>query len=454
MQAFLLGARKERNMPVSKGGHLVMFDRRKIEDMLRDGESVGSIAGEIGVSWAAVAREIKKHRTRESPHYQNYDDKNLCQFRDRCTVTNACRTDCYSRCARCASAACNRVCEKYAEVPECPRLSKAPYVCNGCRSRHSLSCQHRCWFYDADIANEEAAWAKVAGRQGVDCTPEELAEMVAVVKPLMKRGQSLAHIWQTHGSEFPVGARTFYRYINLGVLDICNLELPKKVKYKPRKKREKDEVPFRRSLAGRTYEDFQALDYDVQMSAVEMDCVVSARGSEKTILTLLFRRFCFQIMVMLPAHTSECVARALDCIEMLCGRQAFMDHFNVILTDRGSEFLDYEALERSVDGGRRCSVYYCDPLQSGPKGRCEKNHVELRKILPKGTCFEGITNYELSIICSHVNSYTRPVLGGAAPIDIAGKILPADLLDGLAIKKVSPDEVIMRPSLLVELGLR
>ena len=62
MQAFLLGARKERNMPVSKGGHLVMFDRRKIEDMLRDGESVGSIAGEIGVSWAAVAREIKKHR--------------------------------------------------------------------------------------------------------------------------------------------------------------------------------------------------------------------------------------------------------------------------------------------------------------------------------------------------------------------------------------------------------
>ena len=46
------------------------------------------------------------------------------------------------------------------------------------------------------------------------------------------------------------------------------------------------------------------------------------------------------------------------------------------------------------------------------------------------------------------------MLGGAAPIDIAGKILPADLLDGLAIKKVSPDEVIMRPSLLVELGLR
>ena len=34
------------------------------------------------------------------------------------------------------------------------------------------------------------------------------------------------------------------------------------------------------------------------------------------------------------------------------------------------------------------------------------------------------------------------------------KILPADLLDGLGIEKIDPDEVVMRPSLLVELGLR
>ena len=195
-------------MPVSKGRHLVMFDRRIIEDMLRDGESVGAIAVRIDVSWATVAREIKRHRTRDTTHYQNLDDKNLCQFRDSCRMTNMCRTGCNSRCSRCASAACNRVCEKYVEVPECPKLSKAPYVCNGCRSRITLTCRHRCWFYDADAANEEAAWAKVACRQGVDCTPEELAAMVAVVKPLMKKGQSLSHIWQTHGSEFPVGART------------------------------------------------------------------------------------------------------------------------------------------------------------------------------------------------------------------------------------------------------
>lgn len=79
--------------------------------------------------------------------------------------------------------------------------------------------------------------------------------------------------------------------------------------------------------------------------------------------------------------------------------------------------------------------------------------MELRKILPKGSSFEKIGNYELSVVCSHVNSYTRPYLGGLAPIDIASKVLPADLLDGLAIVKIKPDEVTMKPTLLKELGL-
>ena len=53
-----------------------------------------------------------------------------------------------------------------------------------------------------------------------------------------------------------------------------------------------------------------------------------------------------------------------------------------------------------------------------------------------------------------MNSYARPVLGGLAPIALASQVLPEDLLDGLAIQRVEPDDVILRPSLLKELGLR
>ncbi|WP_419051479.1 hypothetical protein [Gordonibacter pamelaeae] len=61
---------------------------------------------------------------------------------------------------------------------------------------------------------------------------------------------------------------------------------------------------------------------------------------------------------------------------------------------------------------------------------------------------------KIGVISSHVNSYARPVLGGLAPIALASQVLPEDLLDGLAIQRVEPDDVILRPSLLKELGLR
>ena len=39
-------------------------------------------------------------------------------------------------------------------------------------------------------------------------------------------------------------------------------------------------------------------------------------------------------------------------------------------------------------------------------------------------------------------------------MDLALKMLPRDLLEGLAIERIEPDDVILRPSLLMELGLR
>jgi IS30 family transposase len=159
-------------------------------------------------------------------------------------------------------------------------------------------------------------------------------------------------------------------------------------------------------------------------------------------------------MVLLPHKSQEHVGKALDFIEMLCGREPFRLHFKNILTDRGSEFLDPRMIETGIEGDKRCSVYYCDPMKSGQKGAAEKNHVELRKILPKGASLDTLTAWELSHICSHVNSYARPALGGVSPFTLASQVLPKDLLDGLGITIVEPDEVTMRPSLLKEHGLR
>lgn len=237
------------------------------------------------------------------------------------------------------------------------------------------------------------AKARVESREGIDVTPEELEAMRSIVRPLIKKGQSLEVIWATRAGELPVSPSTFYRYAEMGVFgDIIGLDLPKKVRFKPRRRRA-DETPIpRHDLEGRACKDFEALPDDKKMDAVEMDCVVGRRGEAQAILTLLFRRFRFQLMLFLPKHNQEEVGRALDMVEGPIGLGEFKRLFGVILTDRGSEFLDYGAIEKSCTSrGSRCRVYYCDPMKSGQKGSCEKNHVELRKVIPKGSSFVKLT---------------------------------------------------------------
>ena len=92
-------------------------------------------------------------------------------------------------------------------------------------------------------------------------------------------------------------------------------------------------------------------------------------------------------------------------------------------------------------------MFYCDPVKPGQKGSCEKNHVELRKILPKGTDFDALTEWDVSVAYSHMNSYVRAGQG-VAPITLASLVLPSNLLESLVITSIPPDDVVMKPSLL------
>ena len=92
-------------------------------------------------------------------------------------------------------------------------------------------------------------------------------------------------------------------------------------------------------------------------------------------------------------------------------------------------------------------MFYCDPVKPSQKGTCEKNHAELRKILPKGTDFDALDQWDISLACSHVNSYIR-ASQGAPPIALASITLPKNMLDSLDIVTISPDDVVMKPKLL------
>ena len=124
----------------------------------------------------------------------------------------------------------------------------------------------------------------------------------------------------------------------------------------------------------------------------------------------------------------------------------FKKLFGLILTGCGSGFDDIAGIEK--DG--RCSVYYTDPRRPDQKGGCEKAHVELRKIVPKGTSIDGLGLDALIVagICSHANSSMRLSIGDASPMALAKAALPASLLEGLGLELVPPDEVETRPELI------
>ena len=128
--------------------------------------------------------------------------------------------------------------------------------------------------------------------------------------------------------------------------------------------------------------------------------------------------------------------------------------FGAVLTDNGSEFADEGAIAALLgerEGETR--LFYCDPRQSQQKGACERNHVEIRKLLPKGAGirFNRLAAADCALLMSHVNSEPRGALGFATPARAFRAMLGADaaaLLDAYGIEDVPVGELDLTPGLI------
>ena len=66
------------------------------------------------------------------------------------------------------------------------------------------------------------------------------------------------------------------------------------------------------------------------------------------------------------------------------------------MTDRGSKFTNPLAIEFNKGNGRRTHIFYCDPQRSDQKGGCEVTHEMIRRVLPKKTSFDNLTQDDKS----------------------------------------------------------
>lgn len=423
--------------------HLTLEDRIYIENELNKGTSFKDIARFLCKDPTTISKEVKAHRLSDWYHKGTfYNAKNFCIHRYHCKKTNACGKIilCGVKCASCPT--CNQTCKDF-EKERCSRLDRAPYVCNGCTKKiNHCTIAHK-YTYNARFSNRKYRETLSGSRTGINLTRHELHAKDKVISPLIAQGQSPYQIVTNH-PELELSVRTVYSYLDQGLFSARNIDLKRQVKFKPRKCH-KTQITNRAVFINRTFQDFQGL---LLPYFAEMDTVHSSKDSKKTLLTFFFTREKLFLAFLMNRCTEGAVRLVFDRLEKRMGTYEFISVFEYLLTDRGSEFGDPTSLETGVNGIQRTSIYYCDPMRSGQKGGLEQAHTMLRMVLPKGTSFEFLTQWDLNLITSHINSTPRASLNGRTPYSVALETMGEDVLNAFQLRPIAPDEVNLTPKLI------
>jgi IS30 family transposase len=348
---------------------------------------------------------------------------------------------------------CNSVCDRY-EYNTCSKLNRAPFVCNGCDNKSG--CRFDKYFCKADAAHKEYEALRREARLGVNATPDEMSQLDEIVSSGVKKGQSIAHIIASNKGKIKKTEKTIYNYIDGGYFSISSLSLPRKLHYKPRKKNMQKEEQRLAALEGRRYTDFTKFMSEHDYHVIEMDTVKGAEGTKKVLLTMQIVCVDMLLSFLLCSCTQDEVIPAIDELERAITPQVFKNMFPVILTDRGSEFLCADAIERSIDGGQRCRVFYCDANAPFQKPYLEKNHTHIRSVFPKKSAyatgeynnFDDMTQEKITLMVNHINSLHRDSLCGLTPMALAFAMLDSKLIEALGLELITPNEVKLIPALL------
>ena len=384
---------------MTKHKHLTLSDRNDIQLGLERGETFKAIGQSILKDPTTVSKEVKRNR---------------------------------------------QVRESTCDNLPCPLLDKAPFVCNGCPKRRQ-NCGYKKILYLAKQAQKQYEQTLVEAREGTPLNSKTFWDMDKVISDGVKKGQHIYHILKTHNLD--VSSSTVYRHIRKGYLSIAPIDLARAVKFKERRKSKLPSIP-KEAKKGRSYEDFQNYLVLNQLDSwLEMDTVLGRMGG-KVLLTFNLSFCNFIFARLLDNKTALEVTKHLYAIKNTLHEadKDFFQLFPVILTDNGGEFTRVDDIEMDVRGESK--LFFCDPNRSDQKGRIEKNHTLIRDILPKGTSFDNLTQEDINLVCSHVNSVKRAALNGKSAYELFAFTYGEEIPKLLGISKIPAEDVCQSSKLL------
>lgn len=388
--------------------HLDLNKRRKIEKGIEENLNFSQIAKEINKSPRTVSYEILKNRNIEY---------------------------------------CLSWVGKY---KTCEKTLKPPYVCNACPSRSG--CRKTRYYYYAEDAQGKYEKLRSESRTGIDMTSTEFKRLNQIVSNDIRNGHSFSMIIRNHKDEFNVGKRTLYNYVEKGYLDIINLDLPRKVRYKKRRKNNTD-IPKKdtKIRINRTYEHFKDYikrynDNNFNINIVEMDTVEGIKGGS-LLLTLLWRQANFMLAYKIENKEADSVNSFFTHLKKLLGYEKFHELFPIILTDNGNEFSKPDEIEFNGNHVYKTRVFYCDPGHSEQKGKIEVNHEYIRRFISKGVPFDNYTQDDINLMLNHINSVKRESLNDDNPYTLMKDFLPNEIIKLFDIKQIEQKDIILKNKL-------
>jgi len=391
--------------------HLTLSKRIQIEGYLNAGKCFTEIAALTGKSYKTIYNEVKNHRK-------------LIK--------------------------CNRYGISSSYDMNCGKTNKHPFVCNSCPS--NMGCRKNKYKYFAEVSHLDYKNKLSDSRTGMNMNEEEFKNLKSIVVDALNKNHSFYMIRTFN--KVPVSLKTLYKYQSKGYFELSNLYLPRKVRYKVRKKK-LDVIPKNtKHRQSRTYDDFLKFkdyfflenEYDVEV--VLMDTVEGIKGEdEPVLLTLLFSSSNFLMAFKLPNKTCSAVSKVFNDLKDALGNNLFSDIFKCTLTDNDSEFSNPQIIEDNGQHLDKTKVFYCNPNLSDQKAKIEVAHTYIRRFVPKGFSFNDYSQEDITLMINHINSVCRDRFKGQCPIHLQLLFSDENFFRTLGYEYIRHNEIILSSDL-------
>jgi len=202
--------------------------------------------------------------------------------------------------------------------------------------------------------------------------------------------------------------KTVYTYIDLGLMNICNIDLPIKVRINTKKKRtRKYKKVLGRSISERPSE----INDRSEFGHWEIDSVIGKKTKgEPTLMTITERKTRKELIRKVPDQSSKSIMEALKTLAMDAG-DLFSTVFKSITADNGSEFSKLSNLEE-ITG---TIIYFAHPYTSSERGTNERHNGLIRRFIPKGKSLLNYSIDDIAKVQNWCNTLPRKILNYLTP---------------------------------------